>query len=301
MPTLDLTASAPAPPATGLLQRLPRRLTLTLLELEHAAAAAGGAPLPFQVAAAGDADPLEGRLGTRRSSSEDEAFAAALASLHDPAETLPRRGLLVDDRLDEGVAGALGLLATPRVALDVDVTIGSTRARSWHRAAAGAVAMLGTVDGLVFELAWCGTDQWADELGRVAVLPSGTTQQMTVLPEQVTLPFELLDAAAEAAASGRADLLPVLADQHGSALGPDAASVLSALVTDARGRLRVLGADVSGDELTVVGVVSWLLLADGWHALRPQVVDGRQVVTVERVQPDRLGAELAAVLAEVQP
>ena len=302
MPTVDLTSppATPETPDAGLLQRLPRRLALTLRELRHAAAAAGGAPLPFDPASAPDADPLEGRLGARRSSPEDEAYAAALASLHDPAETLERRGLLVEGRLDEGVAGALGLLATPRVALDVDVTLDATRARSWHRAAAGAVAMLSTIDGLVFELAWCSAAHWGEELARVAALPSGATSRATALPDHVVLPFELLDAAAEAVASGRSDLLPVLAAQHRGDLGGDPASVLSALVGDVRGRLRVLGADVSGDDVTVVGVVSWLLGADGWHALRPQVVDGRQVVVVERVEPDRLGVELATVLAEVQ-
>jgi hypothetical protein len=63
-------------------------------------------------------------------------------------------------------------------------------------------------------------------------------------------------------------------------------------------------ADLSGSPATdtggvVVGVVSWTLLADGWRALRPREVDGRQRVQVAAVSPSDLGAELAPVLAEV--
>ncbi len=48
-----------------------------------------------------------------------------------------------------------------------------------------------------------------------------------------------------------------------------------------------------------MGVVSWTLLADGWHALRPREVDGRQRVQVAAITPADLAAELAPVLAEV--
>jgi hypothetical protein len=47
----------------------------------------------------------------------------------------------------------------------------------------------------------------------------------------------------------------------------------------------------------VVGVLSWLLVADGWRALRPHD-DGR--VAVDRVGPDDLAADLAPVLAAVR-
>ena len=63
--------------------------------------------------------------------------------------------------------------------------------------------------------------------------------------------------------------------------------------------MRVLVADLTGEETTVVGVVSWTLLADGWHALRPREVDGRHRVRVTAVDPDALATELAPVLAEV--
>jgi hypothetical protein len=239
--TIDL--STPPPPPSGLLDALPRRVGLTLPELRLAAERAGGAPLPFDLVDAARAGALEDRLGASRSSSEDHAYIAALATLHDPVETLTRRGLLTGGGLDEGLAGALGLLATPTVAVDVDVTVEGVRARAWHREAGGAVATLATVDGIVFELAWFPSSAWAAELARAAMLPADQNLRPTTLPDLVDLPFELLDSAAEAVRSNRADLVPVLAarqsgtavDAHGGRIGDvELASMVSALVIDAR-------------------------------------------------------------------
>ena len=47
-----------------------------------------------------------------------------------------------------------------------------------------------------------------------------------------------------------------------------------------------------------VGVVSWVLLKDGWHSLTPHDDDGARVA-VARVDPDDLATELAPVLAQV--
>ena len=63
-------------------------------------------------------------------------------------------------RVDEGLLGAVGLLATPELALDLDIVAGSVQAKAWHRQAGGAVATLSTVDGIVFELAWFPTGLW---------------------------------------------------------------------------------------------------------------------------------------------
>jgi N-acetyl-gamma-glutamyl-phosphate reductase len=94
MPTIDLSTPPPAP--ATLLDGLPRRVTLTLPELRMVAERAGGAPLPFELAAPRGSHALEDRLGASRATTEDSAYAAALASLHDPEETLARRGLLGD-------------------------------------------------------------------------------------------------------------------------------------------------------------------------------------------------------------
>jgi hypothetical protein len=283
MATIDL--GSPPAPATDLLDALPRRVSLTLPELQLAAERAGGAPLPFVLTAQAQTGALEWRLGASTASAQDQAYAATLASLHEPADTLRRRGLLTGDALDDGLAGALGLLATPRVAVDLDVAV-----------------------GVVFELAWFAVASWPEELARAAMLPSDRSLRGTALPDVIDVPFELLDAASEAVRSSRSDLLPVLAarhsgssvDAHGRPVSDvELASMLSALIIDTRGRLRALGADVSGDETTVVGVVSWVLLADGWRALRPRRVGDEHRVEVRRVEPTELAADLAFVLTEV--
>ena len=305
MPIIDL--STPPPPSAGLLDALPRRVTLTLPELRLVAERAGGAPLPFDLVDPLATDRLDSRLGEGPSSVEDAAYAAALDSLHDPAATLGRRGLLEGDGATGGLAGAVGLLATPTTALDIDVTAAGIRARSWHRHAGEAVATLSTVDGIVFELAWFPASHWATELGRAAVLPTDLETSASSVPAHVEIPFELADAAAEAIRSGRDDLLPVLSARHAGsvvdgrgALGErEVTALLGALSREAQGRLRVLVANVSRGEPTVIGVVAWTLLADGWHALRPRQVGDVHRVVVSAVQPADLAIELAPVLAEV--
>ncbi|CAI9401278.1 hypothetical protein [Nocardioides sp. T2.26MG-1] len=307
MATIDL--STPPPPAAGALDEMPRRLTLTLPELRYVAEQAGGAPLPFETVPAGADPTLAGRLGgDPATGTEAEAYAAALAALHEPRASLARRGLLVDTVVDEGLLGAVGLLAKPAVAVDVEVAAGGARARAWHRQRAGAVASLASVDGLVFELAWFPVHRWVDELSRVAVLPEDHGTRESGVPGHVDLPYALLDAAGEAVRGHRSDLLSVLAAEHtgrardgaGRAV-PDleVVTLLGALADESCGRLRALVADVSGDVTTVVGVVSWVLVADGWRVLRPRRADGVDRVVVERVAPGDLARELAPVLAEV--
>jgi len=306
MPTIDL--STPPPPSTGLLDALPRRVALTLPELRLVAERAGDAPLPFDVRDPVSGSSFDGRLGESRGTAEDSAYAGALAALHDPATSLERRGLLGDGGQDEGLLGAVGLLATPSTAVDIDVSAAGIHARSWHRQTDDAVATLSTVDGIVFEIAWFASAQWPQELARVAEPPADTGLRGSEVPPYVDLPYELADASAEAIRSGRADLVPVLAAQHaGSVVGADdqpysesdVASILGALSAEAQGRLRALVADVSGDQTAVVGVVSWTLLADGWHALRPRRAGDDHRVAIGRVDPSDLAGELAPVLAEV--
>ena len=173
MVTIDLT-TPPVPPAS-FLDGMARRLALTLPELRLVADLAGGAPLPFDLPpAAGATDGtggLSGRLGASRGSTEDSAYTDALGTLHDPDENLRRRGLVTDDGADPGLLGAVGLLATPTLALDLDVAAGTTQVKAWHRQSGDAVASLSTCDGIVFELAWFPVDQWTAELGRVTTVP----------------------------------------------------------------------------------------------------------------------------------
>jgi hypothetical protein len=315
MATIDLGPPRPTP--HDLLDGLPRRVALTLPELRFVAERAHGAPLPFDLRdpASGEAGGLDDRLGRSRGSEEQTAYAEALGQLHDPATSLSRRGLFVggpdDGSVDEGLLGAIGLLATPTVAVDLDVAAGPVQAKSWHRQSGGAVAALSTQDGLVFELAWFPTWAWAAELARVAVIPEDLPLHDSVVPDRVELPHELADAAIEAARTHRGDLVPVLVEHHAGPVldgagrelsDSEASGVLTGLATEARGRLRALVADVSADETTTVGVLAWTLVADGWRALRVHADDaGGLRLEVARVIPEDLAAELAPVLAEVRP
>jgi len=287
-------------------------VALTLPELRFVAERANGAPLPFDLRPEAGEGGLDERLGRRRGSDDQAAYAEALGRLHDPATSLSRRGLLVggpeDGAVDEGILGAVGLLATPTVAVDLDVAAGPVQVKSWHRHSGGAVAVLSTQDGLVFELAWFPTWAWAAELARVAVVPEDLPLADSMVPDRLDLPHELADAAVEAARTHRTDLVPALVGHHHGAV-TDAAgreltdgevvSVLTGLATEARGRLRALVADVSGDETTTVGVVAWTLVADGWRAMRARQDETGLRLEVARVIPEDLAAELAPVVAEV--
>lgn len=306
MVTIDLT-TPPAPPAS-FLDGMARRLALTLPELRLVAELAGGAPLPFDLATADvpGAGSLSGRLGQSRGSVEDSAYTDALGTLHDAHDTLRRRGLLTDEGADPGVVGAVGLLATPRLALDIDVAAGSMQVKAWHRHSGGAVASLSTCDGIVFELAWFPADQWTVELARVTAVPEDLPLSASHVPAQLDVPYALADSIGEALRSGRSDLVPVLIGQadgavlaDGEPLGDaEAAAAVSAVHSESRGRLRILAAEVAERATTAVGVVSWVLLRDGWHSLTPRHDDGARVA-VGRVDPDDLATELAPVLAQV--
>ncbi len=307
MVTIDLTAP-PAPPAT-FLGAMARRLALTLPELRVVAELAGGAPLPFDLLApdgGSAAGSLSGRLGQSRGSAEDSAYAEAIDTLHDPQETLRRRGLVGDDGADPGLVGAVGLLATPRLALDIDVAAGAMQVKAWHRQDGGAVASLSTCDGIVFELAWFPVEQWTTELARVTAVPEDLTLAASRVPAHLDVPYALADSIGEALRSGRADLVPVLVAQSDGAVLADgdelgsaeAAAAVSAIHSEGRGRLRILAAEVSERATSSVGVISWVLLQDGWHSLTPRTDDGARV-TVARVDPDDLATELAPVLAQV--
>jgi hypothetical protein len=309
MVTIDLTT--PPPPPTSFIDAMARRLALTLPELRLVAELAGGAPLPFDLPSTdetADAGSLSGRLGKSRGSVEDSAYTDALRTLHDPEDTLRRRGLVTDAGADPGIVGAVGLLATPRLALDIDVAAGSTQVKAWHRQSGGAVASLSTCDGIVFELAWFPVDLWTTELARVTAPPEDLPIGTTHVPAHLDVPYALADSVGEALRSGRADLVPVLVDQSAGGVvladgreisGAEAADAVSAVHTEARGRMRILAAEVSERATTSVGVVSWVLLRDGWHSLTPRHDHDGARVAVARVDPDDLATELAPVLAQV--
>ncbi|WP_141014634.1 hypothetical protein [Nocardioides sambongensis] len=316
MATIDL-GTAPQRGEPGTLDAAPRRIGLTLAELRHAARLCGDAPLPFGPEASAVVESgarpgltdLTERLGGPAALAEETAHRRALGDLRDPADSLERRGLLEGGALSPGLAGAIGLLATPATALDIDVAFGvpeATQLKAWHRQAGGAVAALATLDGLAFELAWFAAEGWAAELTRVAAVPDQVPLPGSRVPARLDLPFELADAAAEALDEGRDDLVDLLvqrttgqvrADDR-SLTEVDTAAALRALAGEARGRLRALVARIGEAGPDRAGVVSWTLLGDGWHALRPHHVDGSLRVEVRAVEPAELGAVLTPALAE---
>jgi len=344
--TVDLRAAPPAPApssAAGFLADLPRRVTLTLPELQLVVRAAGDAPLPFVPRGARDARGVTAtrasatwadRLGGVPGASDDELLARTRAGLPDPAASLGRRGLVVDGTVDAALTGAAGLLAAPSVAVDLTVAAGGVQASAWHRLADGAVASLSTLDGLVFELAWFAVAAWPAELARVARAPEDQDPGRSDVPRHLELPLELADAAGEAQASGRPDLLPELVRQAGGVVLDGGESldeagtiaVLRALHAESRGRLRALVADLrdetprrpgtrgipdtpdtpSADTQVapgglLVGVRSWLLVADGWRSLRVREAAGDPRLEVSAVDPADLAGDLAPLLAEVGP
>ncbi len=96
----------------------------------------------------------------------------------------------------------------------------------------------------------------------------------SALPDVLDLPYELLDSAGEAFRTRRSDVVGVLAAHHTGEVIADGRPVadaqvpgmLGALAAETRGRLRALVCEVPAE---TVGVTSWLLVADGWRALRP--------------------------------
>lgn len=289
MTLVDLCAPTPVP--AGILDALPRRLALTRAELGYVAAAVG-APLPFAVPR-----PRDGEV----------AYDDALS---DPGSSLARRGLVrADGSVEAGLLGAVGLLAGPGVAVDLEVIVAGGHGRAWHRHRTGAVATLATADGLVFEIAWFPAVQWPIELARIAALPEDSGVRDSAVPALLELPYDLADAAVEAIRSDRGDLLTVLAGQHGPVTDPtgapldpvDASAVLRGLVGEARGRLRALITGATRVSGGTVGIVSWTLLADGWHALRLHRTSTAARLEVRRVDASDLAADLAPALAAVTP
>lgn len=312
MVTVDLSRPVRAT-ADHLLAELPRRLTLTLPELILAAELAGGAPLPFAGRSNRPGYALLADSVDPATSDEAREYAVTRSALPAPRTTLARRGLMIrgaggEPVAEPGLAGAIGLVATGTLGLDLDVRVGGQRARSWHRQAGTAVASLATADGLVFELSWFSAQHWPAELARVAEIPPDLPLETSRVPDDLCSPFALLDATGEALRAGRPELLGVLADNNptpvldsGTPMSTtEATAVLRAVHEETRGRLRVLAAPLDPGSEPRFGLVSWLLLADGWHSIVPGPVDPEPLVRLRRVAPTDLAGAVAPVVEAVR-
>ena len=288
-----------AAPPHGLLESLPRRISLTLPELRLVAECAGGAPLPF------DGDPradaaFGGRLG-RSPGAPEQRRTPRRSPACTNRTSLARRGLLVDTGADESLLGAVGLLATPTLALDLDV--GAAGSGEGLAPAPGRRGRRPRDhDGLVFELAWFPTGPWADELSRVAVLPEDHPVRESALPERVDLPYELADAAVEAVRTNRPDLLPVLVGSPGARHRrlrsplPDVEVVSAAHRARHRAERPAPGAGrrrVGRETTTVVGVVVGAARGRLASPAPHHDVDGLRI-EVARVEPGGPGRRAGA-------
>ena len=291
---------------------MPRRLALTLPELRLVAELAGGAPLPSTCVRAPpvpDARSLAGRLGESRGSRRGlrvhrRPRHAARPGGH-PAPARPG-----DRRRAPTPAWSAPSACSPRpgLALDIDVAAGGTQVKAWHRQAGDAVASLSTCDGIVFELAWFPVDQWTTELARVGGPRGPAGRRASHVPAHSTSPSPSPTRSARRCAPAAPTwsrcwwarpTATVLAPTARAAGRAESTPCSRASHTEGRGRLRVLAAEVSGDETTVgrrrlVGAARRRLALP--HA--PQTTTA-PACAVARVDPADLATELAPVLAQV--
>jgi hypothetical protein len=309
VPLVDLTAPAPAADTR------PRRLPVTLAELDALAELLEHLPLPVRAAA-----PVGGRLQDRM---EGGARVPDATEPADVRNSLRDKGLTVgstDDQPDDvppAVRASLAALAlgTPRIELRAVVDRGGTPVplTAWFGVLGPVATGLGTVDGRTFELSFFGVEHLRAELVRALPAPVGGEPAPRLPAGGLRLPWEALTAATEAGERGRGELVQRLAQRVAAErpdLGLGAADVVRALgeVRAAlRGRLR---ATVTGGrppaegtgaaETPGVGVLSWLLLGDRWHALAPVREPGRRDVLLRPVAAEDLPAQVAELVAEVR-
>ncbi|MEO5851629.1 MAG: hypothetical protein ABIQ15_03870 [Nocardioides sp.] len=304
--------AAPAPALTP--ARLPRRVALPRTALESLAARTG-TTLPWRAAAT--SSRLARALGDLPDAPTDPRGP------HDPG-ALEARGLVdaAGVPLAE-VAAALEVLGRPEVAVRVDLGVrraaapqGSSRLVAWHHLRAGRVTALVTVGAPEVELAWFADEHWPRELAHLVTVPTRPDAPVTspvptavpasVPPHALTLPFELLVAAGAALRERRPEVLAELLARH-RVVGPDgaeldraaAAEQVGLLHTAGQGRVQVTVAGTAGDGHRRLGVVTWVLFADGWRSLVPATVDGVPVVRLATATPPMLGVAVARLVAGV--
>jgi hypothetical protein len=152
---------------------------------------------------------------------------------------------------------ALATFGAPDVLVDLDLAVrAGGQLRSWQRLRGDRVTAVSAAGPDLLELMWLDARHWDDQLARAATV---TPPDVGPPPAPETeVPFELL-------VTGRA----------GHRLGRSA------------GRLR---ATVAGRR--AVGLLSWVLYADGWRELTPYVDRGVPMVRVRAVAPGDLGARV---------
>lgn len=255
-----------------------------------------------------------------------------------PVERLAEQGLLqgqdpLTAEVEPEVVTAMRLLGAPEQTVWIDLSRTrpfEVQLHAWHHARAEGVATLATVDALRFELGWVAPDGWRSELARAATVAQpdapGPALADQRFPDEVVIGHDLLVAGLEAVQAGRLDVLAELCRLEGDLVRVDGqpvahaevATLLGRLDSQTRGRLRATvgllldAGDHSDPDPTsdptpgprqappsTRGLVSWVLLADGWRALVPLTDSAEHLVVVRRVEPADLASAVADLLAEL--
>lgn len=219
------------------------------------------------------------------------------------------------------LAGSLRVLGEAEVSVDLDLAFEGARVRSWHHAASDLLATVSTADGSVFELTLLPLRTWHRELERAATPPvvdTGTPgrlghpsphgTRLPELPDGLQVPLELLNAGCDALEQGRDDVLAELLHRHagrsrlagGARADDDLVALCLRRLARPAGRLRALvTARPTTPRAPAAGVLSWVLLDDGWRQLQPVGTADDPQVRLDRRAPTDLGTALSPLLAEV--
>ena len=327
MTTVDLTGRPEAETP------VPRRVRLGLAEL-LLLARLSETRLPFPVEPT-PPSALAERLGDTPAGRGAELMVGELARVDDtgpgsPVDRLREQGLLTGDdpvtaEVEQEVVTAMRVLGAPEQTVWIDLTRSvpfEVQLHAWQHARAEGLTTLATLDALHYELTWVAPTGWRAELARAATVAQDPPDEGEPFPGEVLIGHELLVAGLEAVRAGRTDVLAELSRLESDTVrvdgrpvaGAEVAALLHRLDSETRGRLRAsvgllpaAGGDAdqssAREELQAPpgqrGLVSWVLLADGWRALIPLTDSAEHLVAVRRVEPDDLASAVADLLAEL--
>ena len=321
MATVDLTGRSRAETP------VPRRVRLGLAEL-LLLARLSETRLPFPVEPVTPSG-LTQRLGEAPGGRGEQRMARELARVEEtgagsPADRLRSLGLLSGDDpasavVKPEVVTAMRVLGAPEQTVWIDLTRSvpfEVQLHAWQHARAEGLTTLATLDALHYELTWVAPAGWRAELARAATVTLDPPEES--FPDQVLIGHELLVAGLEAVRAGRTEVLAELCRLESDTVRVDGqpvasaevASLLQRLDSETRGRLRAsvgllpaAGGDAGREALQAPpdqrGLVSWVLLSDGWRALLPLTDSAEHLVAVRRVEPDDLASAVADLLAEL--
>ena len=245
-------------------------------------------------------------------------------------DRLRSQGLLTGEdpataEVEPEVVTAMRVLGAPEQTVWIDLTRSvplEVQLHAWQHARAEGLTTLATLDALHYELSWVAPSGWRTELTRAATVAQGTPEEGEPFPDEVLIGHELLVAGLEAVRAGRTEVLGELSRLEGDTVRVDGrpvapvevAALLHRLDSETRGRLRASvglipeaggeGARDTDREALLAppdqrGLVSWVLLADGWRALVPLTDSAEHLVAVRRAEPADLASAVADLLAEL--